>query len=116
LGTSAKSFINDFRYRRFLTEQISKVSSKKEKREKKEEKEDIPEISQNIRSDFRETAFFYPDLKTDENGNILLSFKLPDSLTTWKVLGFAHTKDLEFGFTTCFLLFDTPSLLFFEFF
>ena len=74
-------------------------SSKKGNREKKEEKEDIPEINQNIRSDFRETAFFYPDLKTDENGNILLSFKLPDSLTTWKVLGFAHTKDLEFGFT-----------------
>ena len=52
----------------------------------------------NIRSDFRETAFFYPDLKTDESGNILISFKLPDSLTTWKFLGFAHTKNLEYGF------------------
>jgi uncharacterized protein YfaS (alpha-2-macroglobulin family) len=74
---------------------ISKIAS----RDKKEKSEVIPEINQNIRSDFRETAFFYPDLKTDENGNIILSFKLPDSLTTWKVLGFAHTKDLEFGFT-----------------
>ena len=73
--------------------------SKRVTKEKKEKSEVIPEINQNIRSDFRETAFFYPDLKTDENGNIILSFKLPDSLTTWKVLGFAHTKDLEFGFT-----------------
>jgi uncharacterized protein YfaS (alpha-2-macroglobulin family) len=58
------------------------------------EKPPIP----NIRSDFRETAFFYPELRTDESGNILISFKLPDSLTTWKLLGFAHTKNLEYGF------------------
>ncbi len=74
-------------------------SPKTSKNERKEdtsiEKIPVP----NIRSDFRETAFFFPDLRTDESGNLLLSFKLPDSLTTWKFLGFAHTKSLEYGFS-----------------
>lgn len=49
------------------------------------------------RSDFSETAFFYPDLHTDQEGNILLSFTMPDALTKWKLLAFAHTTDLSGG-------------------
>ncbi|HRO76576.1 MAG TPA: alpha-2-macroglobulin family protein [Crocinitomicaceae bacterium] len=48
-----------------------------------------------LRSNFNETAFFYPQLKTDENGDILVTFTVPESLTKWKVLGLAHTQDLK---------------------
>ena len=50
-----------------------------------------------IRKDFRETAFFYPSLVTDSSGNLSISFTVPESLTRWKILGFAHTKQLDFG-------------------
>lgn len=50
-----------------------------------------------VRKDFRETAFFYPDLKTNEDGEIVLSFSMPEALTRWKMLGLAYTKDLKVG-------------------
>jgi len=50
-----------------------------------------------VRRDFRETAFFYPSLMTDSLGNISVSFTVPESLTKWKLLGFAHTRNLEYG-------------------
>lgn len=53
-----------------------------------------------VRTDFRETAFFFPDLLTDRDGAVVLRFKAPESLTRWKVMGLAHTKDLStVGFT-----------------
>lgn len=52
-----------------------------------------------IRKNFQETAFFYPDLKTDGDGNMLFSFTMPESLTTWKFQAFAHSKKLQSG--TC---------------
>ena len=52
-----------------------------------------------IRKDFRETAFFLPDLKTDAEGNVVLNFTMPEALTRWKMLGFAHTKDMSYGLT-----------------
>ncbi len=51
------------------------------------------------RKNFAETAFFFPNLKTDENGDIIIKFKMQESLTKWKIMGFAHSKDLKFGFT-----------------
>ncbi|MBN1953142.1 MAG: hypothetical protein JW801_18195 [Bacteroidales bacterium] len=53
-----------------------------------------------IRKNFNETAFFYPDLMTDDEGNIILKFTVPEALTRWKMLGFAHTKDLKTGMVT----------------
>jgi hypothetical protein len=50
-----------------------------------------------VRSNFSETAFFYPHLKTDEEGNVIISFTVPQSLTKWKMMGLAHTKDLKSG-------------------
>ncbi len=50
-----------------------------------------------LRSDFAETAFFYPDLKTDAEGNVVLTFKMPETLTKWKMLGLAHTTDMKVG-------------------
>ncbi len=51
-----------------------------------------------IRENFNETAFFYPHLKTDENGDVIISFTIPESLTKWKFMGFAHTKEMDFGY------------------
>jgi uncharacterized protein YfaS (alpha-2-macroglobulin family) len=49
------------------------------------------------RRNFNETAFFFPDLKTDAQGNIEFSFTTPEALTKWKLQTLAHTKDLAFG-------------------
>ncbi len=54
-------------------------------------------ISNPIRSDFRETAFFYPQLHTDKNGVVSFEFEMPDALTKWKFRALAHTKDLKVG-------------------
>ncbi|HRH68365.1 MAG TPA: alpha-2-macroglobulin family protein [Flavobacteriales bacterium] len=54
-----------------------------------------PNGGQPVRTDFRETAFFFPDLLTDRDGSLLLRFTTPDALTRWKVMGLAHTKDLK---------------------
>lgn len=51
------------------------------------------------RTNFNETAFFFPHLKTDAEGNVIIEFTIPESLTKWKMLGFAHTKDLKYGLT-----------------
>ncbi|MBK6831142.1 MAG: hypothetical protein IPG92_10580 [Flavobacteriales bacterium] len=48
-----------------------------------------------LRTDFRETAFFFPDLLTDRDGNVVLRFTMPDALTRWNFMGLAHTKELQ---------------------
>ena len=50
-----------------------------------------------VRTNFAETAFFFPDLRTDKEGNVLITFTMPESLTKWKLLGFAHNTDLMSG-------------------
>jgi hypothetical protein len=50
-----------------------------------------------IRRNFRETAFFYSSLVSDSSGNLILKFKAPESLTRWKFMGLAYTKQLEYG-------------------
>ncbi|GHV26975.1 hypothetical protein FACS1894176_08380 [Bacteroidia bacterium] len=50
-----------------------------------------------IRQNFAETAFFYPQLTTNESGETTFSFTVPESNTTWQFKGLAHTQDLYFG-------------------
>ena len=50
-----------------------------------------------LRKDFSETAFFYPQLRTDKEGRVRFSFVVPDCLTRWKFKALAHTKDLHYG-------------------
>jgi len=50
-----------------------------------------------LRENFAETAFFYPDLRTDSTGTVRLVFTVPDALTQWKFQGFAHTRDMDYG-------------------
>jgi len=47
-----------------------------------------------IRKNFNETAFFFPDLKTDADGSVEFSFTMPEALTQWKLQVMAHTKEL----------------------
>lgn len=47
------------------------------------------------RKNLNETAFFFPDLKTDADGNVKFSFTAPEALTTWKWMLFAHTPSLQ---------------------
>lgn len=49
------------------------------------------------RTNFNETAFFFPQLMTDSEGNVVFSYKVPESLTAWKLLCLAHTPDLRIG-------------------
>ena len=55
------------------------------------------EIKPEIRRNFNETAFFYPNLQTNKNGDIIIKFTAPESLTRWKFMGLAHSEDLKTG-------------------
>jgi hypothetical protein len=50
-----------------------------------------------VRKNFNETAFFLPQLHTDDSGNVVFSFTMPEVLTRWKLMMFAHTKDMRFA-------------------
>lgn len=50
------------------------------------------------RRNFAETAFFYPNIQTNEEGEASFTFTLPESVTTWKFMAFAHDKDMNYGF------------------
>ncbi|MCP5493887.1 MAG: hypothetical protein H7A23_04965 [Leptospiraceae bacterium] len=52
------------------------------------------------RTNFNETAFFYPHLQTDSDGSIIIQFTIPEALTKWKMIGLTHTKDLMYGLTS----------------
>lgn len=50
-----------------------------------------------LRENLNETAFFYPALQTDAKGNVSVKFTLPESITTWRFMGLAHDKDVNYG-------------------
>ena len=50
-----------------------------------------------IRENLNETAFFYPALESDNQGNVTINFTLPESVTTWKFMGLAHDKEMRNG-------------------
>ena len=50
-----------------------------------------------VRENLNETAFFYPALETDNQGNVAINFTLPESVTTWKFMGLAHDKEMRNG-------------------
>ena len=50
-----------------------------------------PDLSQvAARKNLNETAFFFPHLLSDSEGQVKLEFTMPEALTKWKFLGFAH--------------------------
>lgn len=84
-------------------EDVTTVSTGEQKPQEKEEGNTRgPGAAENLgnikaRSNFNETAFFFPQLQTNEKGEVVIKFTVPESLTKWKVKGLAHTKDLKFG-------------------
>ena len=50
-----------------------------------------------VRENLKETAFFYPALESDNQGNVAINFTLPESVTTWKFMGLAHDKEMRNG-------------------
>ena len=60
-------------------------------------------LTDNVRSNFNETAFFYPHLTTDSNGDVHVAFTVPESVTRWRLQGLVHTKGLSYALidTTC---------------
>lgn len=68
--------------------------------EQEKKSQSTDELSGNelaVRTNFAETAFFYPQLRTNENGEIVLTFTMPESLTRWNFRGISHTKDMMVG-------------------
>lgn len=65
-----------------------------------EEEYFVPEADVPVRENLNETAFFYPTLRTDTAGNVSIRFTLPESITTWKFIGFAHDRDVNNGIIT----------------
>lgn len=63
------------------------------------------------RTNFNETAFFFPDLRTDEKGNITFSFTVPEALTRWRFMSLAHTKDAAFGYAESSVMTQKPLMV-----
>ena len=59
---------------------------------------DLTNVS--IRKNLQETAFFFPHLISDKNGIVKMEFTMPEALTEWKFLGFAHGNDMRSGAIT----------------
>ncbi len=66
--------------------------------EQNQQPDHIDQSQIQIRKNFNETAFFFPELRTDKDGNIEFSFTMPEALTKWKLMTLAHTKDLASGY------------------
>ncbi|MDP4240069.1 MAG: MG2 domain-containing protein, partial [Bacteroidota bacterium] len=77
-----------------LTGSVSKVLTAQQEELPMDNKGNTPV---KIRTNFNETAFFYPQLRTDAQGNVKFTFTAPESLTRWNVKMLAHTQDLYFG-------------------
>jgi hypothetical protein len=74
-----------------VTDQIDKEAANKQNQQ---------DPSVKIRKNFNETAFFFPDLRTDSSGAIEFSFMMPEALTRWKFMALVHTKEAAFGSST----------------
>lgn len=62
------------------------------------EEEGTEHNEESVRENMEETAFFYPQLRTDDDGNVVLSFTLPETLTAWRFMGLAHTQGMAVGY------------------
>ncbi len=75
--------------------EIKKQESVAPKLDKGEEKKEPAEPT--LRENFNETAFFFPQLRTNADGSATFSFTMPDALTRWRLMLMAYTKDRKTG-------------------
>lgn len=85
IGNAANAFVFD-------SEQASLPQQEVETTE-----EQLPEAPADLRTNLAETAFFYPQLRTNEQGEVTFSFVMPESLTRWNFRGYSHTKGMLVG-------------------
>lgn len=71
----------------------------------------LPISPEQTRRNFAETAFFYPTLQTNEEGDVFVNFTLPESNTTWKLQMLANTKDLKYGLLTKEVISSKPLMV-----
>lgn len=64
-----------------------------------------------LRTNFNETAFFFPEIYTDKSGNVSFQFKMPDALTKWKLMSLAHTPDLKSAYQEAFVTTSKPLMV-----
>jgi hypothetical protein len=64
-----------------------------------------------VRKNFNETAFFFPALLTDAQGNVSFSFTIPEALTQWKLMTFAHDKQLASGYSEKTVITQKPLMV-----
>ncbi|MFY7844948.1 MG2 domain-containing protein, partial [Chryseobacterium gambrini] len=93
-GYSGDAVLNEFE-RPKLHYKIAKGDEKERGISVGETHSDLPQVP--VRQNLNETAFFYPDLRTDSEGNVSFEFTSPEALTKWKLMFFAHTKDAKSG-------------------
>ncbi len=79
------------------TDTAAKGYNPAEKESQQEKTEDLSAVK--IRTNLNETVFFFPELMTDMEGNVIVKFKMNEALTRWKFLAMAHTTDLKIGFS-----------------
>lgn len=77
--------------------------------------EENPDNSDNltvqIRENLNETAFFFPDLHTNDKGEISFSFTMPEALTQWKMMTLAHTPSLASAYSERTLITQKPLMV-----
>ncbi len=76
---------------------LSTANAVEEQPEGELDRETLSEAPVDLRTNLAETAFFYPQLRTNEQGEVTISFTMPESLTRWKFRGYAHTKGMLMG-------------------
>ena len=79
-----------------MTSAVAKEEAADEAKLVVEDKEETSEQVQ-VRENLNETAFCYPMPVTDKDGNVVMKFTLPESLTTWRFMGIANTVDMNYG-------------------
>lgn len=77
---------------------VNKIQTEFKAKNQLPENENTGSDAIQIRKNFKETAFFFPQLKTDAEGNTSFEFTIPEALTQWKLMTLAHTKDLASGY------------------
>lgn len=68
-----------------------------------ESSQEKPKSPPSIRKNLNETVFFFPQIKTDDQGNVRVSFTMNEALTRWKLMTFAHSLEMQTGYDERFV-------------
>ncbi len=102
LAAPAMNSIAEYSVSNFYAANDASIKSEEDLQQKESSNQDqtSSNVDITLRKNFNETAFFYPHLRTNEKGEIIIEFTLPESLTKWKFRTYSYTQDLMTGITT----------------